>query len=182
MRTSLKLTLATAALAGMTLAATPPAAADGPSPGGGSGASKCSKFKKGSKEWKECMGQHSEGLEDAYALGYWLAKTGAYEEALAVLKGTGTESDPRVLTMIGYATRHLGRVEEALGYYDRALALNAAMTNTRQYLGEAYLQLGEPDSARAQLSEIGARCGTGCEDYRKLADAIAAFDAGTFKG
>lgn len=157
------------------------ALADGPSPSGGSGKS-CDKFKKGSKEWKECMGQHSENREDAYALGYWLAKTGAYQEALVVLRQAGGDNDPRFLTMIGFATRHLGRVDEALGYYQRALSINADMTNTRQYMGEAYLQLHDADRARGQLAEIKARCGENCEDYRSLAVAIAAFEAGSFKG
>lgn len=177
---SLALTAVTAlALAGVLSA---PAASDGPSPDGGSGTKSCDKFKKGSKEWKECMGKHSEDREDAYALGYWLAKTGAYQEALDVLRASGGDNDPRVLTMIGFATRHLGRVDEALGFYARALAINANMTNTRQYLGEAYLQLGDPSRARDQLAEIKSRCGETCEDYVKLDGAIAAYAAGSFKG
>jgi hypothetical protein len=55
------------------------------------------------------MGQSRQDLEDIYALGYWMAKTGEYDEALKVLAG-GDQSDPRVLAMIGFATRHLGRV------------------------------------------------------------------------
>ena len=47
-------------------------------------------------------------------------------------------------------------------------------SSTRQYLGEAYLQLRQPDKARDQLAQIGARCGTGCEDYQLLAKAITA--------
>ena len=183
MRTSTRSSMIFAAAAGLALAGplSAPAWSDGPSPDSGSGKS-CDKFKKGSKEWKQCMGQHSENREDAYALGYWLAKTGAYQEALDVLRQAGGDNDPRFLTMIGFAIRHLGRVDEALGYYERALAINANMTNTRQYLGEAYLQMGDPARARGQLSEIKSRCGENCEDYRSLASAIAAYDTGSFKG
>lgn len=182
MRISQMPMLASAALSVLVLAvAAPSFAADAP-PDSGSGKD-CSGFKKGSKEWKECMGRHSANREDAYALGYWLAKTGAYQEALDALHAAGGgESDPRFLTMIGFATRHLGHVDEALGYYHRALAINANLTNTRQYLGEAFLQKGEPARAREQLAEIGDRCGKDCEDYRKLGEAITAYDAGSFKG
>lgn len=154
-----------------------PLAAAGTESGGGSGGKQCSKYVKGSNEWKTCMGQWwRSNAEDAYALGYWLAKTGEYREALDVLQSAGPASDPRVLTMIGFATRKLGDVDTALGYYNRALAANPDLTNTRQYLGEAYLQRHEPAKAKEQLAEIAERCGTSCEDYLALSEAIAAFE------
>ena len=181
MRNVSKLSAVSAAFLGLAVVYSAPTLADSSPPDSGSGKA-CDKFKKGSKEWKECTGQHSENREDAYALGYWLAKTDAYQEALDVLKAAGgSENDPRFLTMIGFATRHLGRVDEALGYYERAPALNANMTNTRQYLGEAFLQKGDPGKARGELAEIKSRCGQNCEDYRKLAEAISAYETGSFK-
>jgi tetratricopeptide (TPR) repeat protein len=176
--------IALAVVAGFTLLSFGPSvslANDSDSPGGG-GAAQCSKFKKGSKEWKACMAQRSEDREDAYTLGYWLAKTGEYQEALKVLERTGDDRDPRVLTMIGFATRHLGRVDEAMGYYTKALALNPNLTNTRQYFGEAFLQKGEPLHAREQLAEIASRCGQGCDDYRSLLQEIVAYEKGVAKG
>ncbi|MFZ1110513.1 MAG: hypothetical protein WAN43_19480 [Rhodomicrobium sp.] len=180
MRNSIKLTLAAAAVSVFALGFSGPTLADMSDPG--DGAKKCSKYKKGSDGWKKCMRSHMEEREEAYALGYWLAKTGAYQEALDVLREARGDNDPRVLTMIGFSLRHLDRIEEAMGYYDRALALNANMTNTRQYLGEAFLQKRDPARARQQLAEIGARCGEACEDYRKLASAITAYEAEASKG
>jgi predicted Zn-dependent protease len=157
------------------LIACQPAAANGPDSGGGSAASACSKYKSGSKQWKQCMGQAHQDMEDTYALGYWMAKTGEYEEALKVLGSVSDQNDPRVLTMLGFVKRHLGHVDEAFGYYAKALAANPNMTSTRQYLGEAFLQTGEPAKAKEQLAQIANRCGTTCEDYQQLAAAIAAF-------
>ena len=57
-----------------------------------------------------------------------------------------------------------------------ALAANPDLTSTRQYLGEAYLQMDEPAKAKLQLAEIARRCGTSCVDYRDLSTAIAAYE------
>ena len=144
--------------------------------------SPCKKFKEGSKKWKECMGQVKPGdtssAEEQFAKGYWLAKTGDYQKALDVLKALPNQDNADVLTMIGYATRHLGRVDEALGYYGKALALNPNLSNTRQYLGEAYLQKNDVSKAKLELAEIGRICGSdACQDYRDLAKEIAAHEA-----
>ena len=78
--------------------------------------------------------------------------------------------------MIGFSLRKLGRVDEAMGYYHKVLAAYPDRTTTRQYLGEAYLQIGEAGKAKEQLAEIAKRCGVACEDYRLLADEIAKFE------
>ena len=78
--------------------------------------------------------------------------------------------------MIGFSLRKLGRVDEAMEYYQKVLAAYPDRTTTRQYLGEAFLQIGEPAKAKDQLAEIGKRCGTACEDYQLLADEIAKFE------
>ena len=111
--------------------------------------------------------------DQIYSLGYWQAKNGEHRAALATLRTARNQDDPRVQTMIGFTLRKLGRVDEAFDYYFKALATRPDATTTRQYLGEAYLQIGEPGKAREQLAEIANRCGTTCEDYTALAEEIA---------
>jgi tetratricopeptide (TPR) repeat protein len=113
--------------------------------------------------------------DQIYSLGYWQAKGGDHATALATLR-SANQADPRIQTMIGYCLRKLGRVDEALPYYFAALAADPKRTTTRQYLGEAYLQIGQLDQAKQQLAEIAKRCGTACEDYQLLKDAIAKFE------
>lgn len=108
-----------------------------------------------------------------YALGYWQAKSGDHAAALATLRTAPDQADPRVQTMIGFTLRKLGHVEEAMPYYLRAVAARPNATTTRQYLGEAYLQMGDVVRAREQLAEIGKLCGTVCEDYTLLSAEIA---------
>ncbi len=138
---------------------------------------KCSKFKKGSADWKKCAGQVKDDLsdQDLYYAGYWLARTGQYAQALDFLTKAKVQ-DERVLTYIGFATRKLGDVDRAMEFYDKALAINPNYTVARAYLGEAFLGQGNIAKARAQLSEIAVRCGTTCADHVELQDAIAKAD------
>lgn len=150
------------------------AAADPPKPT--PSPEKCKKFTKDSPDWKKCMKQTSRSDEERYELAYSQAMTGEYTEAIETLKAMSDAEDPRVLTLMGFSVRKLGRVEEALGYYNLALTINPNLTSTRQYLGEAFLQKNEPARAKEQLAQIAQRCGVGCEDYLKLADEIAKFE------
>ena len=131
---------------------------------------KCDGMVKGSDVWTTCVGSVSAGLhgEEAFYAGYWLAKTGHYDQALGYLR-YASQSDARVLTYIGFATRKLGNVEGALPFYDRALVLNPDYSVARAYLGEAFLSRGERTKAQGQLDEIGRRCGLSCAEYADLA-------------
>src|SRR5262245_57551261 len=134
--------------------------------------------KEKTKKSKEKAKQKDGSLDQdqVYSLGYWQAKNGHYEAALATLRSAGNQDDPRIQTMVGFTLRKLGRVDEAFGYYFKAIATRPEATTTRQYLGEAYLQIGDPARAREQLSEIERRCGTTCEDYTTLAEEIAKYE------
>jgi predicted Zn-dependent protease len=137
------------------------------------------KQKDGDKDGQK-GGQKGSSLDQdqIYSLGYWQAKNGHYEAALATLRSARDQGDPRIQTMLGFTLRKLGRVDEAFGYYFKAIATRPEATTTRQYLGEAYLQIGDPARAREQLAEIGRRCGRACEDYTSLAEEIAKYEQG----
>jgi len=128
---------------------------------------------------KEKQKDSSLNQDQVYSLGYWQAKSGNYEAALTTLRSAANQNDPRIQTMIGFTLRKQGRVDEAFSYYFKALATRPDATTTRQYLGEAYLQTGNPAKAREQLAEIAKRCGTACEDYVALAEEIAKYDRRT---
>jgi predicted Zn-dependent protease len=114
--------------------------------------------------------------DQIYTLGYWQAKGGAWDAALVTLRSAGNQADPRIQTMIGYSLRKLGRVDEAMRYYMAALAVDPNRTTTREYLGEAFLQINQPGKAKEQLAQIASRRGTACEDYQLLAEEIAKFE------
>ena len=107
--------------------------------------------------------------------GATLAMAGSYGEAIEVLSMATDKTDPRILNYLGYSHRKSGRIQVGLGYYQEALRINPDYTLVREYLGEAYLQLGDVASAKNQLNEIEKRCGTGCEEYTELSKQIDAF-------
>lgn len=139
--------------------------------------SACDTHAKDSVAWQTCVGQAKAGTAsaDLFYAGYWLARTGKYQEALGYLT-LADASDPRVITYIGFAMRKLGDVDKALPYYKRALELNPNYSVARAYMGEAFLQKNEPAKAKAELAEIGSRCGSSCAEYQDLAQHIAAFE------
>ena len=161
-------------------AGTAPSTSSSGSSGGGTGAApaaKCANFKANSPEWKKCKagGRAAMNNEQLYATGYSLAKAGDYAGALEFLNAGTDKKDVRFLTMIGYSTRKLGKVDEGMGFYLQALAIDPNSVTTREYLGEAYLQKKDLPDAKAQLIEIQSRCGTTCESFTELNDQIAKY-------
>jgi tetratricopeptide (TPR) repeat protein len=143
----------------------------------------CDSLAKGTAAWTACVGKASARMSDdeLFYAGYWLAKNGQYETALGYLT-LAQKKDERVLTYIGFATRKLGRVDEALPIYERALSLNPNYAVARAYLGEAFLTKGQPEQARVQLSEIERRCGATCAPYADLKGHIQDYEARASKG
>jgi predicted Zn-dependent protease len=144
--------------------------------------------KRKNRDKKECKkkknnnqsGQLSD--DQIYQVGYWLAHEGKFAEALSELQKAENKNDPRILNYIGYSTRKLGRVDEALTFYRRALAANPDYTVARAYMGEAFLEQGKPELAREQLGEIEKRCGCACVEFTELSGQIESFAAtGKFK-
>jgi tetratricopeptide (TPR) repeat protein len=115
--------------------------------------------------------------EDLYSAGYYLAKAGDYEGALSFLTGIKNQNDVRVLTMTGYSTRKLGKIDEGMTFYMKALSIDPNSVTTREYLGEAYLQKKDLPDAKAQLVEIQNRCGTTCESFTELNEQISKYQS-----
>lgn len=54
--------------------------------------------------------------------------------------------------LVGYSARKLKDYDRALAAYNRCLAIRPDYAPAREYLGEAYLDLNQPDKARQQLA------------------------------
>ena len=124
------------------------------------------------EQQKKCVKTSS--LDDGalYAQGRALALAGHYDSALDTLTAIHNQQDAMVLTMIGYSTRKLGHTAEGIAIYHEALAIDPNNVNTHEYLGEGYIVAGRVDLARAELATLKNLCGTGCEQYQDLDNAL----------
>jgi len=133
----------------------------------------CPRGKVWDKKSKKCVVANSGIVTDdvLVAEGHRLAKSGEYENAIAVLQAV-TREDAVALTYLGYSYRKMGQVDRGIGYYKQALAVDPKNADTREYLGEGYVAAGRTDLARLELAEVEKICGTTCEQYEELAAAI----------
>jgi Tfp pilus assembly protein PilF len=101
----------------------------------------------------------------------------AAAEVLLLQARGRTPEAPDVHSLLGFCARKQGRLDEAYAHYEVALRLDPDHRGAREYLGELFLQRGQPEHAQAQLAELERLCPTGCEERAELAAAIAAFAA-----
>ena len=138
----------------------------------------CKKSMVWDKKKKKCVKvKKSSQLDDdnIYEAARDLAYHQRYDEAITLLKLAKNQDDPRILNYLGYSNRKLGRVEKGLTYYQAALKADPDYTLVMEYMGEAFLQLGQVDKAREQLTAIEKRCGTGCREYSMLSNQIEGY-------
>lgn len=101
-----------------------------------------------------------------------LSHTGRYADALALLAKMSDQTDPMVLTYYGFATRKAGDVPAGMAFYAQALAIDPDFILARSYMGQAHVEAGNLELARAELDEIHARGGAGTWAEESLAAAL----------
>jgi tetratricopeptide (TPR) repeat protein len=110
------------------------------------------------------------GYRAAYALIY---DKGDYTGGIAALRALGYDNNPDVATLIGYASRKLGRYDDARYWYDKALAADPNHVLTWSYYGMWQAEQGNVLKARDDLEKVQAICGnTDCVEYKALKAAI----------
>jgi tetratricopeptide (TPR) repeat protein len=161
------------------LAATDVAAAAGasaPSAGAESPSQHPSAQRKKSRAKKKSPGGHSSSLED-FVAGYKAAYALIYDKAdyvagIAALRALDRDYDADVANLIGYASRKLGRYDDAKFWYERALAIDPKHAVTWSYYGMWEAEQGNLLKAKDDLEKVRLICGATCEPYRMLKDVI----------
>ncbi|HWV41564.1 tetratricopeptide repeat protein [Pseudorhodoplanes sp.] len=109
------------------------------------------------------------GYKQAYDAIY---KRQDYSGALVILTALGHDEHPDVANLIGFASRKLGRTEDARIWYEKALAADPKHTRTWQYYGMWHLERGDRAKAEQHLERVRLICGEGCEEFTSLRDAL----------
>lgn len=101
-----------------------------------------------------------------------------YRGAMPILKKVLAKNSRNAdaLNLMGYCSRKLGDFDEALEYYQKALAIDADHIGANEYLGELYLQMKDLPKAEERLKVLTDAC-NGCEEQEELEEAIADYKA-----
>ncbi|MDI1267149.1 MAG: tetratricopeptide repeat protein [bacterium] len=115
--------------------------------------------------------------EPSFVEGYRVAYATIYDRndfaaAIDQLRALGRDDNAAVANLIGYAYRKLGNYQLSQVWYERALRSDPNHVRTWQYYGLWQVEQGNREQAQYHLSRIASLCGTGCEEYRSLADAL----------
>lgn len=76
---------------------------------------------------------------------------------------------------LGYAHRRLRQLDKAFVHYRRALQINPQHRGAHEYIGEAYLLVGDLPAAERHLASLRTICVLSCEELRDLEKSIAEY-------
>ena len=75
--------------------------------------------------------------------------------------------------LLGYAYRNQRKYDLAFEHYRAALQLDPKHRGAHEYIGEAYLLIGNKAKAQEHLAALERICGKKCDEYQDLQKAIA---------
>ena len=109
-----------------------------------------------------------------YAAGKRAVADKSWAEAAARFK-VAARRDPDnadLQNYLGYSFRNLKQFDLAFAYYKRAIELNPRHRGAHEYIGEAYLMVGNLPSAEKHLKALRDICLLPCEELADLEKAI----------
>ena len=116
-------------------------------------------------------------VDPEYAAGEAAVKRKDWTEAIALL-GKVVQRDAgnaNAWNLLGYSHRNLGEMEKSFINYERALTIDPQHRDAHEYVGEAYLQVGNLAKAEEHLRALDKICWLPCEQYTELKEKIEAF-------
>jgi tetratricopeptide (TPR) repeat protein len=82
---------------------------------------------------------------------------------------------PELHNSLGYAYRNLGQFDRAFRHYEKAIALDPRHRAAHEYIGEAYLMVGDLASAEKHLAALREICLLPCEELQDLEREVRAY-------
>ena len=105
-------------------------------------------------------------------------KAERFADAIPLLE-TVVAKEPRnadAYNWLGYATRRNGDPAASIPIYQKALAIDPKHLGAHEYIGEAYLMLGNLPKAKEHLTALDKLCFFSCEEYRDLKKAVEQYE------
>jgi len=115
--------------------------------------------------------------DEDYAAGRKAIAGEQWEQAIARLRKAEVRHPDHadLQNELGYAYRKLKRFDAAFMHYKRALELEPRHRGAHEYIGEAYLMVGDVPNAERHLAALRAICLLGCEELTDLEKAFAKY-------
>ena len=152
------------------------AAMGGASPsdtGGSSQSSKPSDSKSSKQKKKNDKSSSAKDFIDGYHAAYALIyDKDDYQGGITALRALAHDNNADVATLLGYASRKLGRYDDAKYWYDKALAADPKHALTWSYYGMWHAEQGNLLKAKDDLEQVRLICGTECKEYVALKEVI----------
>ena len=116
-------------------------------------------------------------LDPDYAAGKQAIESKNWSAAIKSLSSAALRDtrNADIQNYLGYAYRNAGQIELAFKHYERALQLNPRHRGAHEYVGEAYLLLGNLSKAEEHLAALQKICLIPCEEYGDLKKEIDAY-------
>ena len=123
-------------------------------------------------------GDAANAKDPAYATAVQAIDAKDYARAITLLEVVvqRTPDDADAWNQLAYATRKSGDPAKSIPLYQKALALDPRHTGAHEYIGEAYLALGDLPKAKEHLARLNRICLFSCEEYRDLKKAVQAYE------
>jgi tetratricopeptide (TPR) repeat protein len=143
-----------------------------PPQGGQSGGNKPS-GKTNSKKKKTDKSSSAKEFLDRYHAAYaMIYDKEDYQGGITALRAIGYDDNADVATLLGYASRKLGRYDDAKYWYEKALASDPQHALTWSYYGMWHAEQGNLLKAKDDLEKVRLICGTTCKEYVALKEVI----------
>jgi tetratricopeptide (TPR) repeat protein len=143
-----------------------------PPQGGQSGGNKPS-GKTDSKKKKNDKSSSAKEFLDRYHAAYaMIYDKEDYQGGITALRAIGHDDNADVATLLGYASRKLGRYDDAKYWYEKALASDPQHALTWSYYGMWHAEQGNLLKAKDDLEKVRLICGTTCKEYVALKEVI----------
>jgi tetratricopeptide (TPR) repeat protein len=104
----------------------------------------------------------------------WAGAAGVLKEALSAQPNNADYHN-----LYAYSLRKGGSsdMDQVFKHYNEALRINPKHRGAHEYIGEAYLMVGNVAKAKEHLGVLDKLCFFGCEEYSDLKKAISGFEA-----
>ena len=114
-----------------------------------------------------------------YTEGVNAVKRGDYPTAIRLLETVVSrdQGNANAYNWLAYSTRKNGDANRAIPIYEKALAIDPKHRGAHEYIGEAYLVLGNLAKAKEHLAVLDKLCFFPCEEYADLKKAVQAYVA-----